>query len=92
MQGIGSNLLTVAPARTRVGNTFTRSYLYFADYQAIVQALGTSATVAPAYQTNATVTWSNQSTSTSVAGTTPEYLSIREYTMQTGRFLTNRRQ
>ena len=89
MQGIGSNLLTVAPARTRAGNTFTRSYLYFVDYQAIVQALGTSATVAPAYQTNATVTWSNQSTNTSVAGTTPEYLAIREYTVQTGRFLTN---
>ena len=88
VQGIGANLLTVAPARTRVGNTFTRSYLYFVDYQAIVQALGNSATVAPAYQTNATVTWNSQSSNTSVAGTTPEYLTILDYTVQTGRFLT----
>jgi putative ABC transport system permease protein len=88
VQGIGSNLLTVQPARTRVGNTFTRSYLYYVDYQALLQSLGNSAIIAPVYQTQATVTYGSQSTNTSVAGTTPEYATVREYTVQVGRFLT----
>ena len=88
VQGIGSNLLTVQPARIRVGNTFTRSYLYYADYQALLQSLGNSATLAPVYQTSATVTYGNQSSNTSVAGTTPEYATVREYAVQVGRFLT----
>jgi putative ABC transport system permease protein len=88
VQGIGSNLLTVAPARIRAGNTFTRSYLYYVDYQALLQSLGSSATLAPVYQTNATVTYGNQSSNTSVAGTSPEYAAVREYTVQVGRFLT----
>jgi putative ABC transport system permease protein len=88
VQGIGSNLLTVQPARTRVGNTFTRSYLYYVDYQALLQSLGNTATIAPVYQTEAVVTYNHQSSQTGVAGTTPAYLAIREYTVQTGRFLT----
>jgi putative ABC transport system permease protein len=88
VQGIGSNLLTVQPARTRVGNTFTRSYLYYADYQALLQSLGNTATLAPVYQSNATVTYNAQSSNTSVAGTTPEYQTVREYDMDVGRFLT----
>jgi putative ABC transport system permease protein len=88
VEGIGSNLLTLSPARTRVGNTFTRSYLYYADYQALLQALGNTATLAPVYQTNATVTYSNQSSNTTVAGTTPEYQAVRAYDLDVGRFLT----
>jgi putative ABC transport system permease protein len=88
VQGIGSNLLTVQPARVRLGNTFTRSYIYEADYEALLQSLGNSAIIAPVYQTNATVTYGDQSSNTSVAGTTPDYLAVREYTVQVGRFLT----
>jgi putative ABC transport system permease protein len=88
VQGIGANLLTVAPARIQVGNTFTRSYIYYADYQALLQSLGNTATLAPVYQTNATVTYGHQSSNTSVAGTTPEYQTVRAYDLDVGRFLT----
>jgi putative ABC transport system permease protein len=88
VEGIGANLLTVAPARVQVGNTFTRSFIYYADYQALLQSLGSTAIVAPVYQTNATVTYNNQSSNTTVAGTTPDYQAVRAYDMGVGRFLT----
>ncbi len=88
VEGIGSNLITVQPARIFKGGQFTRSYLYLADYQTLVTALGRQATIAPVYQTNATVTYGTQSSNVSVAATNENYASVRAYDMQFGRFLT----
>ena len=88
VEGIGANLITIQPARVQVGTTFQRSYIYYSDYQALAQSLANLALVVPAYETNATVTYGTQSSSTSVAATTSDYLTALAYEVQYGRFLT----
>ncbi len=89
VEGIGSNIITIQPARLGFNADPTlRKYLYYADYQALVQAVGSLAKLAPVYQTNATVTYNTQSTNVSVAATTPDYATVRVYEAQYGRFLT----
>jgi putative ABC transport system permease protein len=88
VQGIGSNLVTIQPARIQQGGQFTRSYIYYSDYQALVQSLAGMATVAPVYQANATVVYNTQSSNIGVAGVTPEYATVRDYQAEFGRFLT----
>ena len=89
VEGIGSNIITVQPARMAFGGDPTlRKYLYYADYQALAQSLTGLATIAPVYQTNATVTYNTQNTNVSIVATTPEYASVRVYEAEYGRFLT----
>src|SRR5512136_2451088 len=56
VEGIGSNIITIQAARAAFGGDPTlRAYLYYADYQALAQALAGLATSAPVYQTQSTV-------------------------------------
>jgi putative ABC transport system permease protein len=89
VEGIGSNIITIQPARMAFGGDPTlRKYLYYADYQALAQSLGGLATIAPVYTTNATVTYNHQTSNVSVAATTPEYTTVRVYEAEYGRLLT----
>jgi putative ABC transport system permease protein len=88
VQDIGSNIITIQAARMGFDPTL-RKYLYYADYEALVSALGKLATIAPVYSTQATVTYGTQSTNVSVAATTPEYATVRVYEVQYGRLLTS---
>ena len=89
VEGIGSNIITVQPARAAFGADPTaRKYLYYSDYQALAQALGSLATLAPVYQTQATVTYGTRNTNVSVAATTSDYAPVRVYEAQYGRSLT----
>ena len=90
VQDIGSNVITVQSARMGFGaDPSLRKYIYYADYQALVQALGNLAVVAPAYSTQSTVTYATKNTNVSVVATTPEYAAVRVYEAQYGRFLSN---
>ena len=90
VEGIGSNIITVQPARMGFGGDSTqRQYLYYADYQALAQALAGLATLAPVYQTNATVTYNAQSVNVGVVATTSAYAPVRVYEAEYGRFLTD---
>src|SRR5512136_529838 len=87
VEGIGSNLITILPARIQTNGQFTRSYLYISDYQALAQSLANLALVVPAYTLNGTVTYGTQSSNVSVAATTSDYLTALNYQVQYGRFL-----
>ncbi len=89
VEGIGSNIITIQPGRMSFGGDPTlRKYLYYAEYEALVQSLGNLATAAPVYSTNATVTYNHQTTNVGVSATTPEYASVRVYEVEYGRLLT----
>ncbi len=88
VEGIGSNLLTIMPARVKVNGQFSRSYIYYSDYQALAKSLANLAYVVPAYQFNATVTYGQQSSTPSVTATTLDYATANAYTVQYGRFLS----
>ncbi len=87
VEGIGSNLITIQPARIQVGGQFQRSYIYLSDYQALAQSLANLALVVPAYTLNGTVTYGTQSSNVSVAATTSDYLTALNYEVQYGRFI-----
>ena len=88
---LGTNLLSVTPGATTTG--FTRgaagsaSTLTLEDTTAIGALQGVAA-VAPEMSPSKIVIAGLQNTTTSVIGTTPDYPSVRAYTMWLGSFLT----
>jgi putative ABC transport system permease protein len=81
LAGLGTNLLTVSP-------TGQSSSLTIDDSVAIGE-LDTVGAVAPEVSTNATVTIGDESTSTTVIGTTASYPDVRAYDIWQGSFLTD---
>jgi len=92
LQGLGTNLLTVTPGATTTG--FTRgaagsaTTLTLDDADAIKGLAGVAA-VEPERSTQALVVAGRQNTTTSIVGTTTDYLYVRAYTMWQGSFLTD---
>jgi putative ABC transport system permease protein len=80
LAGLGTNLLTINPAG---GATLSL------DDVAAVEAIPGVAGVAPELQTTATVAAGDESTDTSVIGTTPAYPLVRAYDVWQGTFLTD---
>ncbi len=96
ISSLGSNLLTVIPGRARQGvGSFIRArgsasilkYRYFQELQEMylpgIQAMTAEVNLFK------TITASGENTSTQVVGTTPDYLEIRNFTLQSGRFFNN---
>jgi putative ABC transport system permease protein len=77
---LGTNLLTINPAQ---GATLSL------DDVTAVEAIPGVAGVAPELQTTATVAAGDESTDTSVIGTTPAYPLVRAYDVWQGTFLTD---
>ena len=93
IQSIGSNLIMVLPGSlttsgmrlgSGVGVTLTED-----DGKAIMAECPAVALVAPTVRGAAQVMFGNNNWATSIQGTTPEYLKIRDLTMQSGRAFTD---
>lgn len=91
---LGSNLLIVMPGsrspsggvRLAAGSNIT---LNRRDAQAISREIAGVNYVAPAVSRTFQVIYSNQNWNTSVQGTTPEFLPIRDFTVAAGSFFSN---
>jgi putative ABC transport system permease protein len=84
LAGLGTNLLTISP-RTNPGTSAT---LTIDDAGALGSVTGVAA-VAPELQTTATVAAGDETTSTSIVGTTADYATVRAFTIWQGTFLTD---
>ncbi len=89
VQGIGSNLVQVVAGRIRQGGQPTQGVLYLSDYTALERELKNSAGIAPLAQASATVTYERETLSAQVTASTPDFLQVRSYEIQRGRFLTD---
>ena len=92
IQGLGTNLLTVQPGSTTSGfvrmGAGTATTLTLGDAIAVAQ-LSDVAAVAPQVSTQAIVVAGDQNTTTTIAGTTADYLAVRTYEIWQGSFLTD---
>ena len=90
-ESLGSNLLVISPARTFVRGVSRQAAsarsLSNDDVEAIVRLASSVSAVAPEYSTQARVVYGNKNTQTSVLGVTPQYLAVREWEIDRGRFV-----
>ncbi len=84
LNALGTNLLTISPARQTSSSTTT---LTLDDADAIAKVDGVAA-VAPEVSTSATVARGTTTSTTTIVGTTESYASVRAYEMWQGTFLT----
>ncbi|SDF21671.1 ABC transporter permease [Sporolituus thermophilus] len=91
--GLGSNLLIVTPGATSptgvrlaAGSSTT---LTNKDAQAIAREIAGVSMVAPSVSRQYQIVYGNKNWITNVQGTTPEFLAVRNFTMETGTFFTN---
>src|SRR3954471_8953601 len=84
ISSLGTTLLTVMPGQQRgMGVSFDQSMkLTMADAQAIEEKTTTLNAVQPEINSRAQVQYQNQNTSTSIVGTTANYLEVRKYELQ----------
>jgi len=90
-QSLGSNLLVVSPGRVffrgvSLGAATAQS-LTNDDVEAIARLAKAVAAIAPEYSTRAQVVYGSKNTQTTVAGVTPEYLAVRNWKIERGRFI-----
>jgi len=93
IQQMGTNVLMVMSGRMQRGGVrggFGSSQrLTLEDADAIKKECPSIDAVAPEVGGNAQVKYKNQNTNTSITGTTPSYLGIRNVQVQEGRFFTD---
>jgi putative ABC transport system permease protein len=92
IQSIGSNLIIVLPGSVstngvRLGSGATSS-LTEDDAKAIMAECPSVSVVASTVRGNAQIVYGSNNWATSVQGVTPEYMTIRDYTMMYGQFFT----
>jgi len=88
---LGSNLLMVSPGR-RLGpgrDSSTSSPFKLADAEAIVREVTYLTAVAPSAGQGVTAIFGNENWSTTINGTTNEYLKVRNWSIETGREFNN---
>ena len=94
IQSLGTNLLFVRPGDADFGGFFggqgSATTLTLDDAYALLDPLYTTSvkSVAPELTTNAQVVAGRENTNAQVLGTTPEYLSVRNNSMASGRFIS----
>ena len=92
MESMGSNLLTIRSSSARTGGVSlgvgTKPSLTLKDATAIQKMVAGIEDVAPASNENKQVMYGNQNWQTSVYGTTPPYLKIKNYEIEDGRSFT----
>ena len=86
LNGLGTNLLTISGTGGFGANATTTLDLEDAD---AIGELASVAGVAPEVSTSATVTAGDESTDTTILGTTEAYPSVRAYDIWQGSFLTD---
>ncbi len=91
IESLGTNLLTVQPGSATSGfvrqGAGSATTLTLADARAIAQLTDVAA-VAPQVSTQAVVVAGGENTTTSIVGTTADYLGVRTYSIWQGSFLT----
>jgi putative ABC transport system permease protein len=93
IQSIGSNLIMVLPGSlssngVRLGSGAVAT-LTEDDAKAIAAECPSVAAVAPSVRGGVQVVYGSNNWATSVQGVTPDYMTIRDYTMLSGQFFTN---
>ena len=92
IESLGTNLLTVQPGSATSGfvrqGAGSATTLTLADSEAIASVAGVAA-VAPQVSTQALVVAGTKNTTTSVVGTTADFLAVRTYEVWQGSFLTD---
>jgi len=81
IEGIGTNLISVS-------SMGFYSRLTLEDAQAIQESVSGLAGVAPQYGSNATATANDASYDVQVIGTSPDYITVRNVEIESGRFFT----
>jgi len=93
IQQMGTNVLFASTGRSRSGavrgGMGSVQVLTLEDAQAVTQGCPSVKAVAPEAQTNAQVKFEDQNTSTTIEGTTLEYLGIRNFQVAKGRMFTD---
>ena len=89
IEGIGTNLVTVSPARFQPGRgaVVQTTRLYYSDYETIAATGEYISKIVPVYQSNMTIKHADKSFQVAVAGVTPDFASVEAYTISLGRFL-----
>lgn len=91
--GLGSNLLVITPGASSAGGSRQAAgsgiTLNEKDAVAIAKEITGVNLVAPAVSRQYQVVFGNQNWTTSVQGTTPEFLGIRSFNVQEGSFFSN---
>jgi putative ABC transport system permease protein len=93
IQSIGSNLIIVLPGSlssngVRLGSGAVAT-LTEDDAEAIAAECPSVSAVAPAVRGGVQVVYGSNNWATTVQGVTPDYMTIRDYTMLSGQFFTN---
>jgi putative ABC transport system permease protein len=93
IQSIGSNLIIVLPGSissngVRLGSGAVAT-LTEDDAKAIAAECPSVSAVAPSVRGGVQVVYGNSNWATTVQGVTPDYMTIRDYTMLSGQFFTN---
>lgn len=95
IQSLGANLISVTPGAQRsfgFGASSGRGSaqtLKNTDAEAIEQNISNIEAVAPSYSSRYQVTLKGANTNTTIMGTTPEYLGVRNITIDQGDFITS---
>ncbi len=89
-EALGPNLLFVIPGsrKTRRLRFETPKTLVFEDAKAIASQVRAIAKAAPELRAPQLITYRNKNTQSQVTGTTSEFLSVRNFEMAQGRFIT----
>ncbi|HEX7127355.1 MAG TPA: ABC transporter permease [Thermodesulfobacteriota bacterium] len=86
---LGSNLLMVTPGQRRgPGQSSGAAPFRVADAEAIARDVPGVAAVAPAASRSATAIYANENWSTLVTGSTEQYFTVRNWTLEEGRSFT----
>jgi putative ABC transport system permease protein len=88
IQAMGTNLLMISPGASRSGGVSRAEAqeLTASDARAIRRACTVCVEAVPEMQRQMQVTYLNSNTQTSIVGTTPSYLTVRNFELLAGRF------
>jgi putative ABC transport system permease protein len=92
LQELGPNVLFVIPGNRetrQLGALEVPKTLVVDDAEAIEEQVPSVKAVAPENSTRTLVTYRNRNTNTSVVGTTPDFMEVRSFTVDEGRFLSD---
>ncbi|WP_414551673.1 ABC transporter permease [Anabaena sp. CCY 0017] len=91
LESLGPNVLFVIPgnrASQRISRELPKT-LVFEDAEAIANQVPTVAAVTGELNSREVLTYRNQNTNVNIIGTTPSFLTVRNFEIATGRFFTD---
>ncbi len=91
ISSLGTTLLTVSPGQQRGGGVQiagAQRRLTVDDAKAVDERSRYLLAVQPEMRSNQQIVYGNKNASTTVVGTSPNYLDVRKYTLQAGRMFT----